>query len=53
MYTLTQEQTLSCKAGKAKIQIRVIEGDTALASEMAEINVLDVVKGGEIVDEYD
>lgn len=52
IFTLTQEQTLLCKAGEACIQLRVIEGERALASNMANITIADVIKDGEIVDEY-
>lgn len=52
VFTLTQEQTLACKAGTAYVQLRLIDGDTALASTMGEITVFDVVKDGEIEDVY-
>jgi len=51
-FTLTQEQTLACKAGKAFVQLRIIDGDAALASTMGEVEVFDVVKDGVITDEY-
>ena len=51
-FTLTQEQTLACKAGKALVQLRIIDGDAALASTMAEVEIFDVVKDGVIADEY-
>lgn len=51
-FTLTQEQTLACKAGAAVVQLRVIEGTTALATDMAEVTIADVIKGGEIEDVY-
>jgi len=51
-FTLTQEQTLACKAGKAFVQLRIIDGDAALASTMGEIEIFDVVKDGVIQDEY-
>lgn len=51
-FTLTQEQTLACKAGKALVQLRIIDGDAALASTMAEVEIFDIVKDGEIKDEY-
>lgn len=52
VFTLTQEQTLACKAGIAYVQLRLIDGETALASTMGEIQVFDVVKDGEIEDVY-
>jgi len=52
IFTLTQDQTLACKAGKALIQLRIIDGDAALASTTAEIEIFDVVKDGVITDEY-
>ena len=51
-FTLTQEQTLACKAGRALVQLRIIDGDAALASTMAEVEIFDVVKDGVITDEY-
>lgn len=51
-FTLTQEQTLACKAGKALVQLRIIDGDAALASTMGEVEIFDVVKDGVITDEY-
>ena len=52
VFTLTQEQTLACKAGTAYVQLRLIDGDAALASTMAEVEIFDIVKDGEIKDEY-
>jgi len=52
VFTLTQEQTLACKAGKALVQLRIIDGDAALASTMGEVEIFDVVKDGVIQDEY-
>lgn len=52
VFTLTQEQTLACKAGKALVQLRIIDGDAALASTMGEVEIFDVVKDGVITDEY-
>lgn len=51
-FTLTQEQTLACKAGKALVQLRIIDGDAALASTMAEVEIFDIVEDGVITDEY-
>jgi len=51
-FTLTQEQTLACKAGRALVQLRIIDGDAALASTMGEVEIFDVVKDGVIQDEY-
>lgn len=50
--TLTQKQTLSCKAGKALVQLRLIDGDTAVASDMGEVEIFDIVKDGVISDAY-
>lgn len=52
VFTLTQEQTLACKAGKALVQLRLIDGDTALASTMGEVEIFDIVRDGEIEDAY-
>lgn len=52
IFTLTQEQTLSCKTGPAYVQLRLIKDDTALASTMGEIVVYDIIKDGEIEDVY-
>ena len=52
-YTLTQEQTLACKSGKAYVQLRVIKDDVALASDWGELTVGDIIEDGEIADEYD
>ena len=49
-YTLTQEQTLACSAGVAYIQLRIVDDGVALASVMSEIEILDVIQGGVIVD---
>ena len=51
-YTLTQKQTLLCKAGKALVQLRLIDGDTAVASDMGEVEIFDIVKDGVISDAY-
>lgn len=52
-YTLTQEQTLICKAGKSYVQLRVIKDDVALATDWGELTIGDVIEDGEIHDEYD
>lgn len=52
VYTLTQRQTLDCKAGKALVQLRLIDGDTAIATDMGEVEIFDVVKDGVISDAY-
>jgi len=52
VFTLTQKQTLRLKAGKAYVQLRLISGDTALATHPAEISIVDIVKDGVITDEY-
>lgn len=52
IFTLTQEQTLSCKPGNALVQLRLIDGETALASTMCEVKIFDVIKDGEIEDAY-
>lgn len=51
-FTLTQAQTLSLIKGKTNMQLRVIKDSVALASEIEEINVCDVIKDGEIEDVY-
>lgn len=52
VYTLTQKQTLACKAGKALVQLRLIDGNTAVASDMGEVEIFDIVKDGVITDAY-
>lgn len=52
-FQLTQEQTLSCFAGKAVIQLRCIKDGLAVASGIGEITVDGIIKDGEITDEYD
>lgn len=52
IFTLTQAQTLSCKAGTAYVQLRFIKDDVALASTITETTIYDVVKDGEIEDVY-
>lgn len=52
VFTLTQEQTLACKAGSAYVQLRIIDGEDALASTMEQIEVFDIVRDGEIEDAY-
>lgn len=52
VFNLTQEQTLACKPGAAYIQLRFIEGSTALASTIGTIEVFDIVKDGAIEDVY-
>ena len=52
IFTFTQEQTLMCKPGEAYIQLRVIKDDLAIASDMAKITIADIIKDGEIVDEF-
>ena len=52
-YTLTQEQTLQCKAGKSYVQLRVIKDDVALATNWGELVINDIIEDGEIHDDYD
>ena len=52
-FTLTQAQTLACKAGPAQIQLRVVKDGVAIASDMAPITIDDIIKDGEIEDVYD
>lgn len=52
-YTLTQEQTLLCKAGKSYAQLRVIKDEVALATDWGELTIGDIIEDGEITDEYD
>lgn len=53
VYTLTQEQTLLCKAGKSYVQLRVIKDGTALATDWGELRIGEIIEDGEIHDEYD
>ena len=52
-YTLTQEQTLSCKGGKCYVQLRVIKDDKALATDWGEVSIGEIIKDGMIHDDYD
>ena len=53
VFTLTQEQTLSCKGGKCNVQLRVIKDAVALATDWGELAIGDIIEDGEIEDEYD
>ena len=52
-YTLTQEQTLKCKAGASYVQLRVIKDGNALATDWGKLTVGDIIEDGVIHDEYD
>lgn len=52
VYTLSQEQTLRLKEGQTHIQLRAINGDTAVGWNMVEALVLPVIDQAVIVDEY-
>lgn len=52
-FTLTQEQTLSCKPGEYIMQMRSIKDDSAIATVPIDIEIRDVIEGGMIVDSYD
>jgi len=41
--TLTQEQTLMFNKGKAQVQVRVLAGGKALASQIINVSVFDVI----------
>ena len=47
-FSLTQEQTLACKVGKAYAQIRAIKDGNAIASELIPIEIMDIIKDGVI-----
>lgn len=47
-FTFTQKQTLSLTKGQSRMQLRLVKGDVALASEMTEINVTEIIKDGEL-----
>lgn len=49
-FKLTQEQTLDCSSGDAYLQLRLVDNDTAMATTMGKIDVLDVIQDGVIVD---
>ncbi len=49
-YTLTQEQTLSLSEGDAQMQLRIIDGDTALASEWVSVSIGGILQDGVITD---
>lgn len=50
IYMLTQEQTLDCSAGDAYLQLRLVDNNTAMATTMGKIDILDVIQDGVIVD---
>lgn len=52
-FTLTQQQTLSCKDGSAYIQLRIIKDDVALATDWGELLIGGIIEDGEITDDYD
>lgn len=49
-FKLTQDETLSLAKGQTKIQLRAIKDDDAIATEMLDIEVLDIVQDGVIED---
>ncbi len=49
-FSLTQEQTLACKVGKAYAQIRAIKDSNAIASELIPIQIMDIIEDGVIND---
>lgn len=49
-FDLTQQQTLSLPKGSMKMQVRAIKNDDAIATDLMELKVLDVIKDGVIVD---
>ena len=50
-YKLTQDQTLALKRGQTSMQVRAIKGNDAVATEMVEVSVDDIILDGEIVDD--
>lgn len=50
-FTLTQNETLSCKAGNALAQLRAVKGpnsDNAIASVQLPVEIVDIIKDGVI-----
>lgn len=52
-FKLTQQQMLACKTGECLMQMRAVKDDTAIATEVVEIEVLDVIEQSVIDDVYD
>lgn len=52
VFTLTQKQTLALKSASALVQLRLIKDDVALATNMAMVDVGDIIQGGVIEDAY-
>lgn len=50
-FALTQEQTLSCTAGEAIIQLRCVKDGSAVATATEPITIEPIIKNGVIVDE--
>lgn len=50
LVTLTQEQTLALKTGDTYMQLRAIDGDTAIATDTKPIHVADIIHNGVITD---
>lgn len=51
-FTMTQEQTLSLAAGMTKAQLRVVKDGVALASNIVDVEVEEVIKNEVIEDVY-
>lgn len=51
--TLTQEQTLALKKGDTYMQLRGVDGDVAIATEMDPLTVADIIYEEEIEDVTD
>lgn len=50
-FRLEQADTLSLKPGSAQMQLRAIKDNDAIASEIIDIEVLDVIQDGVLADE--
>lgn len=48
--TLTQEQTLALNAGETLMQLRMVDGTTALATLMKQVTIAPIIYNGEIED---
>lgn len=51
--TLTQEETLAMRVGACEIQVRAAHNGTALATDIARIDVGQIIQDGEIGDGTD
>ena len=50
VFSLTQKETLGFKAGKCEVQVRAIRNGTAIATDIATLEVGRILRDGEIVE---